>query len=53
MGTHTDVARARDRMRRGFRMPTITADLVALRAKIADDLDRVRRGDTGAATNRY
>lgn len=52
-GMHTNVARAQDRMQRGFRMLTITADLVALRAKIADDLDRVRRGDTGAATNRY
>ncbi len=41
-GMHSNAAVARDRIERGFRMLTITTDLVALRSKIAEDLSNVR-----------
>ncbi|NNC42340.1 MAG: 2,4-dihydroxyhept-2-ene-1,7-dioic acid aldolase [Acidimicrobiia bacterium] len=49
-GMHTNVALAQDRLERGFRMLTITADLVALRSRIAEDVAMVRRGQTRDTT---
>jgi len=43
-GIHATPVTARDRLDRGFRMVTVTADLVALRAKLTDDLAFVRDG---------
>ena len=42
-----------DRLERGFRMVVVTADLLALRAKVAADLDLVRRGLSGSDTSIY
>ena len=42
-GIHTTPATAPDRLERGFRMITITSDLNALRAKVSQDLDEIRR----------
>ena len=52
-GIHTTPATAPDRLGRGFRMVTITADLVALRAKVAADLDAIRSGHGGAGDSIY
>lgn len=41
-GIHATPTTAHDRLDRGFRMVTVTADLVALRAKFKDDLAFVR-----------
>lgn len=41
-GVHATPATAPDRLARGFRMVTVTADLVALRAKLSDDVDAIR-----------
>lgn len=52
-GIHTNTATARDRLDRGFRMVTVTADLVALRTKLKDDLESVRRGEGGGEDSIY
>lgn len=52
-GMHTTTALAQDRIERGFRMLTITADLAALRAKLADDLELVRKGEAGSEGSIY
>lgn len=46
-GIHATPTMARDRLDRGFRMVTITADVVSLRAKLKDDLAYVQEGRTG------
>jgi 4-hydroxy-2-oxoheptanedioate aldolase len=43
-GMHATPTTANDRLNRGFRMVTVTADLVALRTKLNDDLAFVRDG---------
>ena len=48
-GIHATAATAADRFKRGFRMVTVTTDLVALRTKLAEDVSQVRAvliGDT-------
>lgn len=52
-GIHATTATAQDRLERRFRMVTITADLVALRTKLADDVALVRSGATGTTTSTY
>ncbi len=52
-GMHTTTAHAQDRIERGFRMLTVTADLAALRAKLADDLGVVRKGKERAGGSIY
>lgn len=52
-GIHATATTARDRMDRGFRMVTITSDLVALRAKLQADVDMVRAGLTGTDSDLY
>ncbi len=52
-GIHSNTATAMDRLERGFRMVVITADLPALRTKLAEDLDLVRRGVTGEESSIY
>ncbi len=52
-GIHSNTATAQDRLDRGFRMIVVTADLLALRAKVADDLETVRRGAAGAGDSIY
>lgn len=46
-GIHATPTTAKDRLDRGFRMVTITADVVSLRAKVKDDLAYVREGRSG------
>lgn len=43
-GIHATSATASDRIARGFRMVTVTTDIVALRTKLADDVNLVRAG---------
>ncbi len=52
-GIHATTATAQDRLDRGFRMVTVTADLVALRAKLKEDLDLVRSGRAGGEASIY
>ncbi|HSF84476.1 MAG TPA: aldolase/citrate lyase family protein [Acidimicrobiia bacterium] len=52
-GIHATTATAQDRLDRGFRMVTVTADLVALRAKLAADLELVRSGRAGGEASIY
>lgn len=52
-GIHSNTATAQDRIDRGFRMIVVTADLVALRAKTAEDLETVRRGQAGSEAAIY
>ena len=52
-GIHTTTATAQDRIDRGFRMVTITADLVALRTKLGEDLELVRAGNAGTDGSMY
>lgn len=52
-GIHAVPAHAQDRLARGFRMVTITSDLVALRAKLTEDVRRVRSGLAGDAKSAY
>ncbi len=52
-GIHSNTATAMDRLERGFRMVVITADLLALRTKVAEDLDLVRRGVAGGESSIY
>ena len=52
-GIHANAANAQDRLARGFRMVTITSDLVALRAKLTDDVTMVRAGLTGSQNSAY
>ena len=46
-GIHTTMAVVQDRLERGFRMVTLGNDLVALRTKLAADLETARRGASG------
>lgn len=46
-GMHSNKETAQDRIERGFRMLTITTDLIALRTAIATDLETVRSTGTG------
>ncbi len=52
-GIHATTATAADRLKRGFRMVTITTDLVALRTKLAEDVTLVRAGLVGDTTQSY
>ncbi|MDH3500475.1 MAG: aldolase/citrate lyase family protein [Acidimicrobiia bacterium] len=52
-GMHTTSALAPDRIERGFRMLTITSDLLAMRTKLADEVDLVRKGVAGAGGSIY
>lgn len=52
-GIHATTETAQDRLERGFRMVTVTADLVALRSKLSADLALVRSGRTGGETTLY
>ncbi len=52
-GIHTTPTGAADRIRRGYRMLTVTADLVALRTKVAADLAFVREGGSESAESIY
>jgi 4-hydroxy-2-oxoheptanedioate aldolase len=52
-GIHATTATAQDRLDRGFRMVTVTADLVALRAKLKADLELVRSGQAGGEASIY
>jgi 4-hydroxy-2-oxoheptanedioate aldolase len=45
-GMHTNTSLAQDRIARGFRMLTITTDLLAMRAKSVEELDSVRSAQT-------
>jgi 4-hydroxy-2-oxoheptanedioate aldolase len=52
-GIHTTVVTAPDRIERGFRMVTVTSDLTAMRARLADDLDTIRSGSGGGEASIY
>lgn len=52
-GIHATVSTAQDRLDRGFRMVTITADLVAMRTKVAADVAAVRRGASQQSESIY
>ena len=43
-GIHATPVTAADRLTRGFRMVTVTTDLVALRTRLAEDVSQVRAG---------
>jgi 4-hydroxy-2-oxoheptanedioate aldolase len=49
-GIHTNLATVQDRLERGFRMVTITSDLIAMRAGMRADLAAVR-GDGRASSD--
>ena len=52
-GMHATTATAQDRIDRGFRFVTVTADMSSLRTKVAEDLASVRAGLTGTDTAIY
>lgn len=49
-GIHTTTATTTDRLARGFRMVTITTDIIALKTKLADDVNLVRGSMTASKT---
>lgn len=49
-GIHTTTATTADRLARGFRMVTVTTDIIALRTKLADDVNLVRTRMTASNT---
>lgn len=52
-GIHATTANAGDRLDRGFRMVTVTTDIVALQTKLAEDVNLVRSGPVGDTTRSY
>ena len=52
-GIHATTASATDRLNRGFRMVTVTTDLVALRTRLTEDVTTVRDRMVGETTSSY
>jgi 4-hydroxy-2-oxoheptanedioate aldolase len=52
-GVHTNLATVQDRLERGFRMVTVTSDLIAMRSGVAADLATARGQDVSAEDTIY